>query len=74
MPDAKDPKELFGSTPMLRLFFTAALPGTVSMFVSCPQAGGVIVAYRLRTVSIYATAWAAAVTAQLMGYARTRCA
>ena len=32
--DTKDPKELFGSTPITKLFFMAALPGAVGMLVS----------------------------------------
>ena len=34
MSDVRDPKELFGSTPIPKLFFTAALPGAVGMLVS----------------------------------------
>ena len=34
MADTKDPKELFGTTPVTKLFFTAALPGAVGMLVS----------------------------------------
>ena len=34
MTDTKDPKELFGSTPITKLFFMAALPGAVGMLVS----------------------------------------
>lgn len=34
MSQPHDPKELFGSTPIPKLFFTAALPGAVGMLVS----------------------------------------
>ena len=34
MYDTNDPKELFGSTPITKLFFMAALPGAVGMLVS----------------------------------------
>lgn len=34
MPQPQDPKELFGTTPIPKLFFTAALPGAVGMLVS----------------------------------------
>jgi len=33
MADVRDPKELFGATPIPRLFLTAALPGAVGMLV-----------------------------------------
>ena len=34
MAETKDPKELFGTTPVTKLFLTAALPGAVGMLVS----------------------------------------